>query len=150
MALLAGLIVALFLLLAFHLLGWGFRNPRWLIVGLCCIAALYKYGADQLAEDTENVIISAAFAQNCPRDHVRITVRNGGDAAITGLRFKLQGYQRNHSRALATRYDNTDRIIGVNQVWSECWPVLQLDDVDPALHPFLRWEATIRSINLTD
>ena len=43
MAIVAGLVVFLLLLLGSHLMGWGFRNPRWLLVGVLLILALYGY-----------------------------------------------------------------------------------------------------------
>ena len=150
MAIVAGLVVALILLLAFNLLGAGFRNPRWLFGGAVLIFALYKIGADQLVEDSENVLIVAQYSDQCADRHVRVTIHNGGDTAITKLRFSIIGYQPNHSEPVATRYETTDRIIGADQVWSHCWRVLQLDNVNSSLHPSLRWEGEIKGITLAD
>lgn len=148
MAIVAGLIVALILLLAFNLLGAGLRNPRWLLVGVVLIFALYKFGADQLAEDRAGVLVVAQNSDQCEDRHVRVTIHYGGDTAITNMRFAITGYQPNHSEPVATRYETTDRIVGADQVWSHCWRVLQLDNVDATLHPSLRWEAEIRGITL--
>ncbi|MEJ8559833.1 hypothetical protein QTO30_19910 [Yoonia sp. GPGPB17] len=148
MAIVVGLVVALILLLAFNLLGAGFRNPRWLFVGALLIFALYKCGSDQLAEDSADVLVVAQYSDQCPDRHVRVTIHNGGDTAITNMRFSVTSYQPNHSEPVATRYETTDRIIGADQVWSHCWRVLQLDNVDGALHPSLRWEAEITGITL--
>lgn len=150
MAIVIGLVVALVLLLAINLLGAGLRNPRWLFVGAVLISALYKYGADQLAEDSQNVLVVAQYSDQCEERHVRVTIHNDGDTAITNMRFSITGYQPNHSEPVATRYETTDRIIGVDQVWSQCWRVLQLDNVDATLHPSLRWEAEIRGITLAE
>ncbi|WP_147124194.1 hypothetical protein [Shimia ponticola] len=150
MAIVIGLVVALILLLAFNLLGAGMRNPRWLFVGAVLIFALYKFGADQLAEDSQNVLVVAQYSDQCPDRHVRVTIHNGGETAITNMRFSVTGYQPNHSEPVAKRYETTDRIIGADQVWSDCWRVLQLDNVDASLHPSLRWEAEIRGITLAE
>ena len=150
MAIVIGLIVALILLLAFNLLGAGFRNPRWLFVGAVLIFALYRYGADQLDEDSQNVLVVAQYSDQCEDRHVRVTIHNGGDTAITNMRFSITGYQLNHSEPVATRYETTDRIIRADQVWSHCWRVLQLDNVDASLHPSLSWQAEIRGITLAD
>lgn len=150
MAIVIGLVVALILLLAFNLLGAGLRNPRWLFVGAVLIVALYKYGSDQLAEDSADVLVVAQYSDQCEDRHVRVTIHNGGDSAITNMRFAITGYQRNYSEPVATRYETTDRIIVEDQVWSHCWRVLQLDNVDATLHPSLRWEAEIRGITLAE
>jgi len=150
MAIVVGLVVALILLLAFNLLGAGLRNPRWLFAGAVLIFALYKYGADQLAEDSAGVLVVAQYSDQCPDRHLRVTIHNGGDSAIANMRFSVTGYQPNHSEPVAKRYETTDRIIDVDQIWSHCWRVLQLDNVDAALHPSLRWEAEIRGITLAE
>lgn len=150
MALLVGLVVGLFLLLGFHLLGAGFHSPRWLFVGALLILALYKYGAQQLAKDSADVLVVAHYSDQCSNRHVRVTIRNSGEAAITSTRFKITGFQPDHSQPVATRYDTTDRIIRPNQTWSHCWRVLQLDNVDTHLHSLLRWEAEITGITLAD
>jgi len=150
MAIVVGLVVALILLLAFNLLGAGFRNPRWLFVGALLIFALYKYGSDQLAEDSADVLVVAQYSDQCADRHVRVTIHNGGDTATTNTRFAITGYQPNHSEPVATRYETTDRIIGADQVWSQCWRVLQLDNVDASLHPSLRWETEVRGITLAE
>lgn len=150
MALLVGLVVGLFLLLGTHLLGAGLRNPRWLFVGALLIFALYKYGAQQLAKDSADVLVVAQYSDQCPDRHVRVTIRNSGEAAIISTRFKITGFQPDHSQPVATLYDTTDRIIRPDQVWSHCWRVLQLDNVETHLHPSLRWEAEITDITLAD
>lgn len=150
MAIVVGLVVALILLLAFNLLGTGLRNPRLLFVGAVLIFALYKYGVDQLAEDSQNVLVVAKYSDQCPDRHVRVTIHNGGETAITDMRFSVTGYQPNHSEPVATRYETSDRIVGADQVWSNCWRVLQLDNVDDALHPSLRWEAEIRGSTVAE
>lgn len=150
MAIVVGLVVALILLLAFNLLGAGLRNPRWLFAGALLIFALYKFGTDQLAEDSANVLVVAQYSDQCQDSHVRVTIHNGGDTAITNMRFSVTGYQLNHSEPVATRYETTDRIVGAGQVWSNCWRVLQLDNVGASLHPSLRWEAEIRGITLAE
>ncbi len=150
MAIIIGLVVALFLFLRFHLLGAGLRNPRWLFVGALLIFALYKYGEEQLAEDSADVLVVAQYSEECPERHVRVTIHNGGESAITGTGFKVTGYQLNHSNSVATRYHSTDRIIPSQASWTHCWRVLGLDDVNPQLYPRLRWEVEVTSITLAD
>ena len=75
MAIVVGLVVALILLLAFNLLGAGFRNPRWLFVGAVLIFALYKFGADQLAEDSQNVLVVAQHSDQCEERQDRKSTR---------------------------------------------------------------------------
>lgn len=150
MAIVVGLVVALFLLLGTHLLGAGLRNPRWLFVGALLIFALYKYGSNQIQQDSQNVVVTAGYSQTCPAKHVNVTIQNAGDRAIHRLGFQLIGYQPNHSSSVATRYHSTDRIIPAQGSWTNCWKVIGLDDVNPQLYPILRWEAEISSITLAD
>ena len=150
MAIVAGLIVGLILLLAFNLLGAGFRNPRWLLVGAVLIFALYKYGANQIANDSAEVRIVAQYSDQCEDRHVRVTIHNGGDTAIIRFGFEVTGFQPNHSSSIARRSHSSDRIIGVGETWSQCWRVHALDNVNPQLLPTLRWEAQITSITLAD
>ena len=150
MAIVVGLVVALILLLAFNLLGAGLRNPRWLFVGAVLIFALYKYGSDQLAEDSQNVLVVAQYSDQCADRHVRVTIHNGGDAAIDRFGFEVTGFQPNHSRSVARRSHSSDRIIAAGETWSHCWRVHALDNVNPQLLPTLRWEADITSITLAD
>ena len=95
------------------------------------IAALYWHGSKQLDEDSQNVTLTAAYSVDCADRHVRVTIHNGGTKVIQQLGFDLTGYQPNNSSAVARRYHNTERIIGVNQSWTHCWCVHMLDDVDP-------------------
>lgn len=150
MALLIGAIVALLLFLGFHLLGAGFRNPRWLLVGALLIFALYKFGSNQIQRDSQNVVVSAEYATSCPAKHVSVTIQNEGDRAIQRMGFQLTGYQRNNSNSVATRYHHTDRIVPARGSWTHCWRVHALDDVSAHLHPGLRWETEVRSITLAD
>lgn len=150
MAIVIGLVVALVLLLAFNLLGAGLRNPRWLFVGAVAIFALYKYGANQIANDSAEVLIVAQYSDQCEERHVRVTIHNGGDAAIHRFGFEVTGFQPNHSSSVARRSHSSDRIINVGETWSQCWRVHALDNVNPQLLPTLRWEAGITSITLAD
>ena len=150
MAIAVGLVVGLFLLLGFHLLGAGFRNPRWLFVVVCLVLAAYKYGQNQLEIKSENISVAARYSSACEPEHVEVTISNAGARAITYLRFNVRGFRPNHSAYVAQRYHRTDRIIPAGQSWTSCWRVLQLDDVPEVQHPTLRWESSITSIELGD
>jgi len=150
MAIAIGLIGGLFIMLALALLGAGFRNPRWLIVAVLLIFALYKYGAEQLETNSENVTLLARYSPVCDPELVEVTISNGGAQAITRLGFNLKGFRPNHSAYVAQRYHRTDRIIPAGQSWTSCWRVLQLGNVPEAQHPTLRWESRITSIQLAE
>lgn len=150
MAIAIGLIGGLFIMLALALLGAGFRNPRWLVVVVCLILALYAYGRNQLETNSENVSVTARYSPACDPEHVELTISNAGAQAITRLGFNLKGFRPNHSAHVAQRYHWTDRIIPAGQSWTSCWRVLQLGDVPEVQHPTLRWESHITSIRLAE
>lgn len=150
MVIVAGLVAGLVLLLAFNLLGAGFRNPRWLFIGAVLIFALYKYGANQIANDSAEVLIVAQYSDQCADRHVRVTIHNSGDTAIHRFGFEVTGFQPNHSSSVARRSHSSDRIIGVGETWSHCWRVHALDNVSSQMLPKLRWDAEITSIRLAD
>ena len=150
MAIAIGLIVGLFLLLGFHLLGAGLRNPRWLILVVCLVLALYVYGQNQLETKSQNITVSARYSPACEPEHVEVTITNNGIKAITYLRFNVRGFRPNYSAYVAQRYHSTDRIIRPGHSWTSCWRVLQLDDVPVAQQVSLRWETTINSIELSE
>lgn len=150
MAIVIDLIAGLFILLALTLLGAGFRNPRWLIVAFCLIFALFMYGQDQLETNSQHIIVMARYSAECKRAHIQVSISNNGTSAITYLRFNVKGFRPNHSTHVAQRYHSTDRIIPVGQSWTSCWRILALDNVPEALHPALRWEARITSVDLSE
>ena len=90
MALVIGLVGGLFILLALTLLRAGFRNPRWIFFWFCMLAALYKYGEGQLETNSENVTLVARYSAACEREHVEVTITNGGTKTITDLGFKFE------------------------------------------------------------
>ena len=150
MAIAIGLIAGLFIMLALALLGAGFRNPRWLVVAVLLIVALYKYGTDQLETNSQGITVAARYSAACEPEHVQVSIVNDGTRAITHLGFNVKGYRPNHSTYVAQRYHSTDRIIPAGQSWTSCWRVLQLGDVPEVQHPSLRWEARITSVGLAE
>ncbi len=150
MAIVIGLIVGLFLLLGFHLLGFGLRNPRWLFVAFCLILALYKYGREQLESNSMNVSVTAQYSIGCDAGHVEVTISNKGAQHVRRLGFELNAFRPNHSGSVAKRFHRTDRIIPADQSWTSCWRVLQLDNVPADQHTSLRWDVRISSISLGD
>jgi len=150
MAIAIGLIGGLFVMLALALLGAGFRNPRWLVVAVCLILALYKYGIEQLETNSQNITVTARYSRACEPEHVEVTIANNRAQAITHLGFNIKGFRPNHSAFVAQRYHSTDRIIPAGQSRTSCWRVLQLGDVPEVQHPNLRWESRITSVRLSE
>jgi len=150
MALLAGLVVALFLLLAFHLLGWSARNPRWLVAGALVLVALYAYGTKQLEDDIQNVGLVAARSADCPVNQVQVLIVNGRQRDITGFSFSLRGYRPNYSEYVAYDHHRTDRIIPPGGEWITCWPVEDLQQVPTAQKATLRWEVEFTDLDYAE
>lgn len=151
MAILIGLVVGLFILLALTLLGAGLRNPRWLFVGFCLILVLYKYGENQLANDVENLSISVSGQPNgCPVGQVHVRLTNGDTRRIERFGFELRGFLPNHSNRSAYQYLRSDRIIPAGQSWANCWRVAELGDLPVSQHGRLRWEAEITSVGFAE
>ena len=150
MAIAIGLIGGLFIMLALALLGAGFRKPRWLVVAVLLILALYKYGVEQLETTSQGITVAARYSAECQRAHIQVTISNNGTSGITHLGFHVKGFLPNHSTHVAQRYHSTDRIISAGQSWTSCWRILALDNVLAAQHPSLRWESRITSVRLAE
>ena len=103
MAIAIGLIGGLFIMLALALLGAGFRNPRWLVVAVLLIFALYKYGIEQLETNSQGITVAARYSAACDPEHVEVTISNAGAQAITRLGFTVKGFRPNHSDHVAQR-----------------------------------------------
>jgi hypothetical protein len=150
MAIAAGLIVALFLFLGSHLLGARLRNPRWLLVALCGIAALYMYGARQLEKDIQDVHLVAARSADCPANRVQVVIANGRTADIIGFAFTLHGFRPNFSDHVAYDSHRTDRIVPAGHSWSSCWVVDDLVELPTAQKSMLRWDVEFTSIDFAE
>lgn len=150
MAIAIGLIGGLFIMLALALLGAGFRNPRWLILVVCLILALYKYGAEQLETNSQHITVAARYSPACEPAHIQVRISNNGTSGITHLGFNVKGFRPNHSTHVAQRYHSTDRVIPSGQSWTSCWRILALDNVPVAQHPTLRWESRVTSVRLAN
>lgn len=151
MALVIGLIAGLFILLGLALMGAGLRNPRWLFVGFCVLAVLYKIGDSKLAGDVENLSISAMGPPNgCPEGEVQVVLRNNDNRRIEQFGFELEGFLPNHSNRSAYQYLNSDRIIPAGQSWSNCWRVEELKYLPQHQRGLLRWEVQITSVEFAE
>ncbi|MGC1495411.1 MAG: hypothetical protein WA790_06355 [Sulfitobacter sp.] len=150
MAIVVGLVVGLFLLLGFHLLGIGLRNPRWLFVGFCLILALYKYGAQQHEQDIQDIGLIAGRSTDCTLNQVQTVVGNGRSEVIIGFRFSLRGFKPNHSDHILYGSFQSDRIIPAGQSWASCWDIDGLADVPTMQKNSLRWEAELTNVEFAD
>ena len=147
MAIAAGLIVALFLFLGSHLVGAGLRNPRWLFVAFCGIAALYMYGARQLKQDIQDIGLIAVRSPDCPANQVQVLIVNGRTADIIEYAFVLRGFRPNYSEHVAYDSHRTDRIIPAGGEWLSCWTVEGLVELPAAQKSTLRWEVEFTDID---
>lgn len=151
MAILIGLVVGLFILLALTLLGASFRNPRWLFVGLCMIVALYKYGESQLIDDVANLSIRVAGqSHGCAVGQVPVVLINGDTRSIQSFAFDLEAFAPNYSERTAYEYHSSDRIIPAGQSWTNCWAVEDLEDIPTPQHGRFRWEVAITSVEFAE
>mgnify|MGYP001584787403 CR=1 FL=1 len=150
MAIVVGLTVGLFLLLGFHLLGAGFRNPRWLIVAVCLLLALYKYGQNQLVSDIQDIGLIAVRSADCTGNQLQVVVANGRANNITGLSFFLRGFRPNYSEHVAFAAMETDRVVPAGQSWVSCWDIAALKEVPMAQRSTLRWEVEITAVEFAE
>ena len=150
MALLIGVILGLFAMFALALLGAGFRNPRWLVIAVFGIIALYQFGENKLVNDLENITITADGSAGCPVNHVQMVVTNGGPQSITRLAFSLRGFKPNYSNHIAYAFFPTYRIVPPGQSWTNCWEVKDLRKLTGTEQSNLRWDVQISSVGFAE
>ena len=150
MAVVIGLVVGLFALLGFTLIGKGIRNPRWALVVILLLAAAYYWGEERHQRDTEHLTISTTGTTGCGVNQVGVTLANAGPRDVRSFRFYLEGFKPNHSDSVAREGFRSDRIVRPGEAFTHCWDVEDLERVNPAEQPNLRWEIEISDVTLTE
>jgi hypothetical protein len=150
MALAIGLLVGLFILFGIALLKAGVRNPRWFLVVVLVLIALYQFGSAQLQRDLEYVDLVVRGTDGCPANKLRVDISNADTRDVLRLSFNLVGYLPDYSEPVIRETVRTDRIIRPGANWSNCWAVDGLKDLPIQQQGTLRWELAVTGIDLSE
>lgn len=150
MAVVVGLVVGLFALLAFALIGKGIRNPRWALAVILFLVAAYYWGEESLQRDTEHLSISTSGKAGCEVNQVGVTLVNAGRRDVLSFRFYLEGFLPNHSDSVAREGFRSDRIVRSGETWANCWTLEDLERIEPREQSSLRWDIEISGVTLSE